>query len=197
LLKKPSLDASNDNNCRPVSNLSFLSKTIGRLVDARLVNYADKNQLFPAYQSAYRAHHSTETALVHLYNEVVLAIDNGEVGELALLEMSAAFDTIDHDIMLNILRRRVSVQVAALEWFASSFTDRIQVVVSGRETCPRCSACDVDVTAEHILLHCASFAIARDHSFNMTVTTLSELFSKVPSRSIIEFIKKTGLYRKI
>ena len=58
-------------------------------------------------------------------------------------------------------------------------------------------ACDVDLTIEHILLHCVSFAIARDHSFNMTVTTLPELFSKVSSRSIIEFIKKTGLYRKI
>jgi hypothetical protein len=65
------------------------------------------------------------------------------------------------------------------------------------ETCPRCSACDVDLTVEHILLHCVSFAIARDHSFNMMVTTLSELFSKVSSRSIIEFIKTTGLYRKI
>ena len=49
------------------------------------------------------------------------------------------------------------------------------------ETCPRCSACDVDLTVEHILLHCISFAIARDHSFEVTVTTLSELFSKVSS----------------
>ena len=56
------------------------------------------------------------------------------------------------------------------------------------ETCPRCSACDVDLTVEHILLHCVSFAIAGDHSFNMTVTTLPGLFSKVSSRSIIEFM---------
>ena len=65
------------------------------------------------------------------------------------------------------------------------------------EPCPRCSACDVDLTVEHILLNCVSFSIARDHSFKMTVSTLSELFSKVSSRSIIEFIKTTGLYRKI
>ena len=63
-----------------------------------------------------------------------------------------------------------------------------------RETCPRCSACDVDLTVEHVVLHCVSFAIARDHSFNTTVTTLSELFWKVSSRSIIEFIKTTGVY---
>ena len=71
LLKKPPLDASDVNNYGPISNLSFLLKTIKRLVDAQLVNYADKNKLFPVYQSAYRAHHSTETALVHLYNEMI------------------------------------------------------------------------------------------------------------------------------
>ena len=54
------------------------------------------------------------------------------------------------------------------------------------EICPRCSACDVKLKVEHILLHCVSFAIARDPSFNMSVTTLSEYFSKVPCRSIIE-----------
>ena len=65
------------------------------------------------------------------------------------------------------------------------------------ESCLRCSACDIELTVEHVLLHCVSFAIARAHSFNMTVTTLSELCSKVSSRSIIEFIKKTRLSRKI
>ena len=135
LLKKPSLDASDVNNYRPISNLSFISKTIERLVDARLVSYADNNKLFPVfYQSAYRAHHSTETALVHLHNDMLLAIDNGEVGALALLDMSVAFDTIDHDIMLDVLRRRFNVQDAALDWFASYFADRTQIVVSGTDS---------------------------------------------------------------
>ena len=115
-----------------MSNLSFLSKTIERLVDAQLVLYADQNSLFPVYQSAYRAQHSTETALVHLYNEMVLAVDNGEVGALVLLDMSAAIDTIDHGIMLDVLRRRFNIQDAALDWFDSYFTDRTQVVVRER-----------------------------------------------------------------
>ena len=132
LLKKPSLDASDVNNYWPISNLSFISKTIERL-DARLVSYADNTKLFPVYQSAYRAHHSTETALVHLYNDMVLAIDNGDVGALALLDMSAAFNTIDHDIMLDILRRRFNVQ-DTLDWFASYFADRTQIVVSGTDS---------------------------------------------------------------
>lgn len=77
---------------------------------------------------------STETALVHLYNEMVLAVDNGEVGALVLLDMSAAFDTIDHGIMLDVLRRRFNVQDAALDWFNSYFTDRTQIVVSGTDS---------------------------------------------------------------
>ena len=64
------------------------------------------------------------------------------------------------------------------------------------DTRPGCSVCGADLTVEHILLHCVSFASDRERFYNKTVTTLSELFSKVSSRSIIEFIKKTGLYRK-
>jgi Reverse transcriptase (RNA-dependent DNA polymerase) len=79
-------------------------------------------------------HHSTETALVHLYNEMVFAIDNEEVSTLALLDMSAAFKTIDHDITLEILRRRFNVQDATLDWFASYFTNRSLVVVSNAES---------------------------------------------------------------
>jgi len=134
LLKKPSLDASDLNNYRPISNLSFLSKTIERLVDARFVAYADKNLLFPVYQSAYRTQHSTETALVHLYNDMVATVDRGEVGALVLLDMSAAFDTIDHGIMLDVLRRRFDIRDAALDWFASYFDDRTQVVVAGMQS---------------------------------------------------------------
>jgi len=134
LLKKPSLDASDLNNYRPISNLSFLSKTVERLVDARFVAYADKNSLFPIYQSAYRTQHSTETALVHLYNDMVTTVDRGEVGALVLLDMSAAFDTIDHGIMLDVLRRRFDVRDAALDWFASYFVDRTQVVVTGTKS---------------------------------------------------------------
>jgi len=64
-------------------------------------------------------------------------------------------------------------------------------------TPPRCLACQVDLTVEHILLHCVSFTNARDKCFCLTLTSMSELFSKVASRSIIDFIKETGYYRKI
>jgi len=65
------------------------------------------------------------------------------------------------------------------------------------ETHPRCLACQVDLTVEHVLLHCVSFTNARDNCFCLTLTSMSELFSKVASRSINNFIKETGFYRKI
>ena len=131
LLKKPTLDSSDMNSYRPISNLSFLSKMIERLVDFRLVAYADRNSLLPKFQSAYRAQHSTETALVCLYNDMVGIIDRREVGALVLLDMSSAFDTIDHDIMIDVLQRRFDIHDAALAWFRSYFADRTQIVVAG------------------------------------------------------------------
>ena len=93
---------------------------------------------FPVYQSAYRAKHSTETALVHLYNDMILTIDRGEVGALVLLDMSDAFDNSDHSIMLDVLHRRFGIQDAALDWFTSYFVDRSQVVVSGMNSSSVC-----------------------------------------------------------
>jgi len=77
-----------------------------------------------------------ETALVHLYNDMVGTIDRGEVGALLLLDMSAAFDTIDHGVMLDVLQRRFGVTDSALAWFSSYFVDRTQVVVAGTDSSP-------------------------------------------------------------
>jgi len=65
------------------------------------------------------------------------------------------------------------------------------------ETPPRCLACQVDLTVKHVLLHCVSFTNARDNFFCVTLTSMSELFSNVAPRSIIDFIEETGFYRKI
>ena len=90
---------------------------VERVVDSRLIAYCDNNDLIPGYQSAYRRHHSTETALVRLYNDMVHVIDNGQVGALVLLDMSAAFDTVDHQIMIDVLQHRFDIRDDALTWF--------------------------------------------------------------------------------
>jgi len=83
-LKKADLDPAEAKSHRPISNLSVLSKLLERLVAKQLVTYLRDNSLLPDRQSAYRAHHSTETAVL------LLALDYGNLAVLTLLDLSAA-----------------------------------------------------------------------------------------------------------
>jgi hypothetical protein len=87
--------------------------------------------LLPPTQSAYRANHSTETALVRVHNDIITAIDHGDVGALVLLDLSAAFDTVDHPILFEILRDRFGIEGDALNWIQSYLTGRSQIVKFG------------------------------------------------------------------
>jgi Reverse transcriptase (RNA-dependent DNA polymerase) len=83
-------------------------------------------------QSAYRPHHSTETALLKVVNDLLISIDNGDAAVLALLDQSAAFDTIDHSILLNRLNACFGVSGSVLSWFTSCLSRRFQSVsISG------------------------------------------------------------------
>ena len=128
LLKKTNLDPSDLNSYRPISNLSYVSKLLERIIDSRFTEHANLNNLFSPVQSAYRKHHSTETALVKIHNDLITGIDQGQIGALVLLDMSAAFDTVDHHLFLRILQHRSSVNNSTLAWFISYLTDRTQTV---------------------------------------------------------------------
>jgi len=117
LLKKSNLDKENLSNYRPISNLSFLSKLTERIVLARLNDYVSSNSLLNPHQSGFTKHHSTETLLVSLYNELVSAVRHQQVSCLFLLDISAAFDTIDHSIFLQRLPSWFGVSSTALFWF--------------------------------------------------------------------------------
>lgn len=80
-------------------------------------------------QSAYRSSHSIETALLRVYNDLLLAVDQGDEAVLILLDYSAAFDTISHDVFLNRLYCRYGVSGTALNWFKSYFFNRSQSIV--------------------------------------------------------------------
>ena len=114
-LKKPSLNPDDLNSFRAISNLSFLSKMIERVVVKQFIHHADQNGLLPVRQSACRRFHSTESAVLIVHNDIVRAIDEGHVAALALLDHSSAFDSADHSTLLSILRTRFSVTEQPLD----------------------------------------------------------------------------------
>ena len=99
LLKKANLDLINK-NYRPVSNLSFVSKLIERIVADQVTSHITQHGLMEANQSAYHSHHSTETTLLKVKADILRAMDNQEVVCLVLLDLLAAFNTVNHDILI-------------------------------------------------------------------------------------------------
>ena len=124
LLKKSTLDPETLKNYRPVSNLSYISKLLERVVARRLTDYLTKNNLHEHLQSAYKPGHSTETALVKVQNDILTSIDQHGVVILVMLDLSAAFDTIDHDILFDRMENTLGITGPALDWFRSYLSGR-------------------------------------------------------------------------
>ena len=116
------LCASNQRS--PVSNLSFMSKLIERVVANQLHEYLSANNLLPRFQSAYRKGHSTETALLRVWSDMLMAADERKVTFLSLLNMSAAFDCVDHLILLQRLQVAIGIGGTALDWIRSFLSGR-------------------------------------------------------------------------
>ena len=103
LLKKRTLDEDVLNNYRPVSNLAFISKITEKVVASRLNHHLMVNNLQEPFQSAYRMNHSTETAMLRVQNDIIRALGDNKVVLLVLIDLSAAFDTVNHQRLLNTL----------------------------------------------------------------------------------------------
>ena len=82
------------------------------------------NNLHEYLQSAYKPGHSTETALVKVQNDILTSIDQHGIVILILLDLSAAFDTIDHDVLFSRMESTLGITGPALEWFCSYLGDR-------------------------------------------------------------------------
>ena len=132
LLKKASLCRNTYSNYRPVSNLPQLSKIIEKVVANRLNAHLCNESLTDTFQSAYKRNHSTETALLCVVNEIRTALDRRQGTVIAMIDLSAAFDTIDHSILLARLQQRYGIDGVALRWMRSYLSERTQSVVIDR-----------------------------------------------------------------
>ena len=93
-----------------------------------MLNHLKSNTLLEKHQCAYRKCHNTETALLKIQNDLLLSVDNKEISIIALLDLSAAFDTIDHAILLQRLKNTFGFEDIVLQWFRSYLSNRTQKV---------------------------------------------------------------------
>ena len=127
LLKKSSLERI-CKNYRPVSNLPFLGKLIEKAVCNQFSTYISDNDLSEPLQSAYKQYHSTETALVKILNDVLLELDNRNIVMAGFLDLSAAFDTVDYNVLFQRLETSYALNGTVMDWFRSYLQDRTQTV---------------------------------------------------------------------
>jgi hypothetical protein len=125
------MDKENFKNYRPVSNLLFIGKLIERIVSIRLNKHMTINDLHSDFQHGYKKGHSTETLLLKVVNELLISCDKNLPSIVLLLDLSAAFDTVDQSKLLDILKHDIGIEGVALKWFESFLKGRTQKVKIG------------------------------------------------------------------
>ena len=128
LLKKPGLDCQ-FKKFRPVCNLPFTSKLTERAVFEQIQKHMCTNNLYPPYQPSYRRYFSTGTSLLRVKKDILLNMNKQHLTLLILLDLSSAFDTVDHDILLKRLSSKFAVSGTVIEWLRSYLDERCQRIL--------------------------------------------------------------------
>ncbi len=126
-LKQPLIDLI-FKNYRPLSNIAFVSKTIERAACVQIIHHMRENGLFDKFQSAYTEERSTETALLRVQSDTCMNMDNGFLTFIFMIDLSSAFDTVNHEILIERVSERLGIRGTALKWIISYLTGRTQVV---------------------------------------------------------------------
>ena len=143
LIKKPTA-GQEKSNYRPVSNLSFISKVSEKVMLTQFTKHCDENKLLPAYQSAYRKNHSCEASLVKLVDDLLWVMEEQLVIAVVILDLSAAFDTVDHDLLLEVLEKRFGVTDKAKQLYCNYIKQRkFSVIIGKNKSKPRELKCSV------------------------------------------------------
>ena len=132
IYKQKQLDVEDVANYRPISQLPIMSKIMERHVAEQLQHHMNDNNINMVFQSAYRANHSTETALIRIHNDVTQALDQNRDVILILLDLKSAFDCLNHTIMINRLRE-IGISGDMLKWFESYLSGRTYSVKINQE----------------------------------------------------------------
>ena len=119
---------------RPVSNLSFLSKVIEKTGIKQLNDYLTRHDLHSAHQSAYKENFGTETALCCLMNDLLWSMEFGRVSVMVALDLSAAFDTVEHETLSAVLKQNFGINDVPLNWIRSYLKDRKMAVKVNKVT---------------------------------------------------------------
>ena len=136
IIKDEEKSSEDYKNYRPVSNLPFVAKVFELSIYSQLNEHIESNGLHNKYQSSYRKNHSCETALVRMIGDFQHMVSEGFCVALVLLDNSAAFDTVDHRILLQRLEERFNVKQNALKLIESYLTKRTFSVVVNDEIGP-------------------------------------------------------------
>ena len=123
---------------RPVSHLGFISKVVEKVTLEQFMEHCNQNSLLPEYQSAYRKEHSCETSIVKLVYVIHWRIENQLVTAVVILDLGAAVDTVDHDLLLDVLERLFGITDAARKWYHNYLKPRkFRVLIEKYTSQPR------------------------------------------------------------
>jgi hypothetical protein len=129
VIKKSNMDRNSLKSYRPVANISLLSKIVEKAAACQITDYVDSYSLSERLQSAYKKNHSTETALLEVKNSLLESLDHGNAVLMVLLDMSAAFDTVDHNILLARMESRFGMTGKVISWYETYLKNRTTKVV--------------------------------------------------------------------
>ena len=168
LLKSDTINKDLQKNYRPVSNIAFIGKVLEKVAVHRLTEHLTMNGLHEEYQSAYKTLHGTETALLRVKHDIAGALDRNHAMMFVMLDLSAAFDTIDHAHLLKLLQNEYGVRGTVLAWFRTYMEDRTYRV-------------QIDsTTSEHIPLQCGvpQGSVLGPVIFTLYTTSMQRIFRR-------------------